>query len=418
MSAFVITGGIPLRGEITIQGSKNSALPLLAAALLNKGKTIFTNCPKLRDVDTALRILKCLGCTAAVEENTVTVDASEMSGCDMPDSLMREMRSSVVFLGAILARMRRASLYMPGGCELGPRPIDLHLAALRQMGVEIEKNGGRIRCDAVRLHACDIHLAFPSVGATENTMLAACGCTHSMKIFNAAREPEIVDLQDYLNRLGYEVSGAGTTVITIKGLSALPNKTVVHRVIPDRIAAGTYLCAAAASGGHICLRKTNPEHYRPLCDKFREMGCDITYDSDMVCLNAPERLGTFSSVQTMPYPGFPTDLQSPLMAAACFCSGTSVFVENIFDSRYRHVSQLRRMGASIDVIGRVAVVYGGKPLSGAEVYAGDLRGGAALVIAALGASGESIIYGLDHIDRGYEQFETVLANLGARIIRV
>jgi len=307
---------------------------------------------------------------------------------------------------------------MPGGCELGPRPIDLHLAALRQMGVELEESAGRIRCDAKHMHAAEIHLSFPSVGATENIMLAACGCSGQTRIHNAAREPEIVDLQAYLRKLGYAVSGAGGSVITIHGSHSLSGCHVCHAVIPDRIAAGTYLCAAAVTGGCIRLKQSNPEHYLPLCGKLREMGCEITYKDSILDLHAPRTLLPVTLVQTMPHPGFPTDLQSPLMAATCFSQGTSVFSENIFDSRYRHVPELVRMGACIDVIGRVAVVHGGEPLHGACLHATDLRGGAALVIAALGAQGESTIHDIRHIDRGYEQIETVLSALGGKIRRI
>ena len=418
MGALVITGGKPLRGEIKVQGSKNSALPLLAAAILANGTTTFLNCPILRDVDNAGKILTCLGCRVRQEENTVTVDASGLSGYKIPDALMREMRSSVIFLGAILARARKAELYMPGGCELGPRPIDLHLAAFRHMGVELDETGGRIRCEAANMHAADIHLSFPSVGATENIMLAACGCVGTTRITNAAREPEIVDLQTYLQTLGYQVSGAGSSVITVAGCHTAPARHVTHCVISDRIAAGTYLCAAALTGGQIVLRDTDPEQYLPLCAKLEEMGCVLAYGDDRLKLESPCRLLPITAVKTMPYPGFPTDLQSPLMATTCFANGASIFTENIFDSRYRHVPELIRMGASIDVIGRVAVVHGGSKLHCADVHATDLRGGAALVIASLGAEGTSTIHGTEHIDRGYENIESVLSDLGGTIRRI
>jgi len=418
MSGLVITGGTPLCGEVKAQGSKNSALPLLAAALLTKGTTIFSNCPVLRDVNNAAKILSCLGCGVKQEDNIVTVNASAMCRHRIPDALMREMRSSVIFLGAILARARAAELYMPGGCELGPRPIDLHLAAFRQMGVRLEENGGRIRCDARDMHASEIHLSFPSVGATENIMLAACGCVGLTRIHNAAREPEIVDLQTYLQKLGYCISGAGGSVITVEGTDHLSDVCVCHTVIPDRIAAGTYLCAAAVTGGRLTLTDTIPEHYLPLCEKLREMGCELTYHDTVLKMQASPRLKPVTLVQTLPYPGFPTDLQSPLMAVTCFACGTSAFSENIFDSRYRQVPELIRMGASIDVIGRVAIVYGGTSMRGAVMHASDLRGGASLVIAALGAQGDSVVYDIEHIDRGYEHIETVLSSLGGKIRRI
>ncbi len=418
MGEFKIIGGKPLWGELKVQGSKNSALPLLAATVIVEGKTTLENCPDLQDVETASEILKHLGCDVKREGSSVTVDATSVSRWDIPDNLMRKMRSSVVFLGAILARMRRAELHMPGGCPLGPRPIDLHLSALKRMGAVLDENAGQISCDAKDISASDILLSFPSVGATENIMLTACGCNGCTTIHNAAREPEIVDLQMYLRSVGYEVNGAGESVITVVGNTSPKRTDITHRVIPDRIAAGTYLCAAAATGGKVKLHNTNPLHYIPLCEKLRELGCSVECSEKSTTISCNGPLRGISSVQTMPYPAFPTDLQSPLMAATCFGSDTSVFVENIFDSRYRHVPELVRMGAHIDVVGRVAVVFGGNTLTGTRLEAADLRGGAALAVAALGANGESRICATEHIERGYEHFEDALSKLGGDVRRI
>ncbi len=418
MSELVIIGGKPLWGELKVQGSKNSALPLLAATIVTSGKTTLHNCPQLQDVETAIEILRILGCNVKREGSCVTVDSRNVNCGYIPDKLMRKMRSSVVFLGAILARLRRGELYMPGGCRLGPRPIDIHLSSFQRMGVVFEENAGKISCDGKNMAACDISLSFPSVGATENIMLAACGCNGRTTIRNAAREPEIVDLQAYLRAVGYDVSGAGESIITIEGSRCIKRTDVIHRVIPDRIAAGTYLCAAAATGGKITLHNTYPAHYIPLCDKLRELGCVVDCKEFSVSLSSNGNLKGISSVQTMPYPAFPTDLQSPLMAVSCFGRDTSVFVENIFDARYQHVPELVRMGARIDVIGRVAIVFGGNMLTGTQMTATDLRGGAALAVAALGANGKSRISATEHIERGYERFDEALSKLGGDVRRI
>ena len=415
MSYITIRGGRPLRGEITVQGAKNSVLPILAATLLAGDECRIEGCPHLSDVDSACDILRYLGCRARWDGGDLLVDSSTLTRCDIPQSLMRRMRSSVIFLGAILARCGWAELSYPGGCELGPRPIDLHLAALRALGASIEENGGKLYCQGRRLTGCEIMLASPSVGATENAMLAACGASGDTVICNAAREPEIGDLQNFLCAMGAEVRGAGGSVITVSPGKALHGCT--HRVIPDRIVTATYLCAAAAAGGDITLHGADSRHLAAVTTALQQAGCHLESTADAIRLTSEGRLQALSPVRTAPYPGFPTDAQPVLMAALLRSEGCTVFVENIFENRYRHVDELSRMGAEIRVAGRVAVVNGVRTLHGAAVKCTDLRGGAALVIAGLSAEGTTRVTELSHIDRGYDAIERDLAALGAQIRR-
>lgn len=416
MSAYIIEGGHPLDGSVRIHGAKNSVLPILAACLLAPGECVIHNCPELSDVAASLDILRHLGCRAERQGDAVVVDASAPTGWDVPDALMREMRSSVIFLGAILARCGQASLSSPGGCELGPRPIDLHLSGLRMLGAEIDDTGGTLRCQAGKLTGREIVLGFPSVGATENLMLAACGAEGVTVISNAAREPEVVDLQNFLNACGARVSGAGSSAVSIEGGQDLHGCT--YRVMPDRIAAATYLCAAASAGGDIYLRGAEEGHLSTVTAALREAGCTVTADSGGIRALCRERLRAVGPVQTAPYPGFPTDAQAVLMAALLRSRGATVFEENIFENRYRHVDELIRMGASIRVSGRVAVVTGVERLHSAPVRCTDLRGGAALCVAALAAEGETRVSQICHIDRGYEDLARDLRALGADAVRV
>ena len=414
MSAYIVEGGNPLDGSVRVHGAKNSVLPILAACLLSPEECVIHNCPDLSDVTASLDILRHLGCRVARQGEMVTVDAGAPTGWDVPDNLMREMRSSVIFLGAVLGRMGRADLCAPGGCELGPRPIDLHLAAIRAMGAQIDESGGGLHCTGP-LSGADIVLSIPSVGATENIMLAAAAARGTTTITNAAREPEIVDLQTFLRQLGADVRGAGSSVIVIRGGQALHGGE--HTVIGDRIVAATYLTAAAAAGGQVEVTGVDYRHLSTVTAVLKEAGCAVKSGPDRVFLHSAPLRGV-RPVRTAPYPGFPTDAQAPLMAALARGSGCTVFVENMFESRYRHVDELSRMGADIRVEGRVAVVYGVPRLHAAQVKASDLRGGAALVVAALVAEGESRITGLHHIDRGYQDLEGALSGLGARIRRV
>jgi len=411
-----INGGVRLCGSVTVHGAKNSVLPIMAASILAEGESVIHNCPDLRDVDVSISILNHLGCRVSRSGDTVSIDSSTMNHSDIPDALMREMRSSVVFLGAILARTGEAVLSYPGGCELGPRPIDLHLKALRTLGADIEERGGNILCKVKELRGGRIDLPIPSVGATENAMLLASRCKGETLITNAAREPEIEDLQCYLRRLGVNIHGAGTSVITIEGRSRKTN--VEHRIIPDRIVASTYALAVASAGGKAEIKCIEPRHFATVTDVLTEAGCDLDIGTESLKIVCERPLKAVRPILTAPYPGFPTDAQPPLMAASLRFEGTTVFVENIFENRYRHVSELLRMGADIRTEGRVALICGRKMLHGASVEATDLRGGAALTVAALGAVGESRVSGLKHIDRGYEHLEVSLSELGADIVRM
>ncbi len=414
MSILRIEGGRPLRGSVHVQGAKNSVLPILAGTFLARGVCVVHNCPRLTDVEYTLSILKHLGCRVGREEDTVTVDASDPVAADVPDNLMRQMRSSVVFLGPILGRMGRAELSYPGGCELGPRPIDLHLSALRAMGADIREEGGRLVCGG-RLTGGDVTLSLPSVGATENAMLAAVAAEGITTITNAAREPELVDLQAFLNTLGADVRGAGSSVITIRG--GRPLHGGEHTVIADRIVACTYLSAVAAAGGEGEITGVDWRHLSTVTAVLAEAGCGVTSSPDTIAITAPPVLKGVRPIRTAPYPGFPTDAQAVVMAALCKAQGATVFSENMFDSRYRHVDELSRMGADIRVEGRVAVVYGVPRLSGARVCSTDLRGGAALAVAGVGAEGTTLLGELQHVDRGYADLAADLRALGADIRR-
>ena len=415
MSQLLVRGGQPLHGEVTIQGAKNSVLPILAATVLTGDRVVLRGCPRLRDVDASIRILQSLGCRAQWEGDALTVDTAALNRCEISDILMREMRSSAIFLGAVLARLGRADISYPGGCELGPRPIDLHLSGLRDLGADIREEGGILHCTASRLAGRELMLSLPSVGATENLMLAACGAEGTTVISNAAREPEIVDLQDFLNACGAEVSGAGSTGVTIRG--GKPLHGCEFRCMPDRIVAATYLFACASAVGEVYLRGARERRLATVADALRQAGGAVAGDGEGIACRCRRRLRAVRPVRTAPYPGFPTDAQAVLMAAMLKSRGTTVFEENIFENRYRHVDELTRMGAEIRVAGRVAVVTGVERLSGAAVRCTDLRGGAALCVAALAADGETRIFETAHIDRGYEDIVRDLRALGADAVR-
>ena len=416
-SSIVARGGRTLRGELCVQGAKNSTLPLLAATVLCRGETVLHNCPVLSDVEVCVRILRHLGCWCARRKSMLSVCTDGMTCCEIPHNLMREMRSSIVFLGAILARCGEAKMSFPGGCELGPRPIDLHLSALKKLGAEIYEEHGCLYCTAPKgLRGCHIALAFPSVGATENILLAAATAKGTTVLTNAAREPEIEELAQYLNRCGARISGAGESCIIIEGVPTLCG--CAYRVMPDRIAAVTYMAAAAVTGGTLLLKNINSMHLLPVISAFEEAGCTLRQSGEALFLQAPEHLKPVRHVRTMPYPGFPTDAQAAVMVMAALGSGTSIFVENIFENRYKHAAELSRLGAKIKVEGKVAVVEGVSAFSGAPVAAQELRGGAALAVAGLAAQGETQVLHPEYIDRGYERFEENLRRLGAEIYRV
>ena len=415
MDTIRICGGSRLEGEIPIHGAKNSALPLLAATLLAADVSTLTNCPHLADVSASIAILRHLGCVVTQQGDRVEVDATTLRCGHVPDDLMRRMRSSIVFLGAIVARCGEAVLTHPGGCELGPRPIDLHLSALRRLGVEVTEEHGRIRCRATRLRGAEITLPFPSVGATENILLAACTADGTTVLRHAAREPEIGDLCAFLNACGARISGGDSGTLIIEGVPRLHGTR--HRVMADRIEAATYLSAAAVTGGNLTLLHCPALPVSPVFAPLEQAGCTITAVGDSLHIAAPARLRGLGTVRTLPYPGFPTDAAAPLLAAACTGEGTTVCIETIFENRYRYVDELTRMGARIRVDGRVAVVEGISTLRGADVACTDLRGGAALLIAALAAEGETRLTALRHLDRGYENPVGCLQAVGAHITR-
>lgn len=413
MSEILINGGKRLSGEIKIHGAKNAVLPILAATVMAEGIHTIHNCPCLSDVSVTCEILKGLGAKAERDKNTLIIDTSGPMESFIPEKLMRELRSSIIFLGAVLARKKEAKISSPGGCELGPRPIDLHIKALKELGADIKEEHGYLICSAKELKGDDIHLEIPSVGATENIMLAACAAEGVTTISNAAREPEIEDLANFLNSMGAHITGAGTSTIEIVGKKKLvPTE---YKVMPDRIVAATYLCAAASTGGEITVRDVCTEHLSSILALLSDCGCIIDKRKDSVTLRAPSVLKSPKSIKTMPYPGFPTDAQSLFLAMLTKSEGTTIITETIFENRFKVAGELLRMGAKIRVDGRVALVEGRERLSGACVSAQDLRGGAALVIAALSADGMSRINSPEFIYRGYENLEENLKSLGADI---
>lgn len=417
VDALEIKGDRRLSGELIVQGSKNSALPILAAAFLPEGESIIHNCPDLKDVKTGIKILENLGCKCIYnsQEKTVKVDTQGAVRSEIPECLMCEMRSSVMFLGAILSKMRKAKISYPGGCELGPRPINIHLKAFEELGVEIEEYNGYIYCAVDKVRPATINLQIPSVGATENIMLLCAVSDGETVIQNAACEPEIEDLQNFLCSMGAKIEGAGSSQIVIKGVKRLTPSE--YTVIPDRIAATTFICATACCGGDILLKDACINHISQQLSMLKDSGLGLEFEGENIRVKAKNRISALKLVKTSPYPGFPTDAQALFMASMATADGTTIFVENIFESRYKHISELTKMGADITAEGRVAVVRGCDFLQGARVSAADLRGGAALVIAGLSAFDKTLISGVEHIDRGYECIEKSFEALGADIKR-
>ncbi len=413
MAELIIRGGRPLDGKVEIQGAKNSALPILAACVLTKGPCVLENVPRLTDVDASAAILRHLGASVSREGGTVTVTAGGLTVADIPDELMRAMRSSILFAGPLLARTGRAECSLPGGCELGPRPIDLHLAAFAALGAHVELRGGHLICRG-KLRGGEIHLRYPSVGATENALMAAVLARGESTILGAAREPEIMELCDFLRALGAKISGDGTDTIRIFG--AEPLHGARHRVRADRIVTATYLAAAAAAGGEAYLSGARPAELGPVIRTLRQAGADILSEPGGLRIRAG-KLHAPEPIVTAPYPGFPTDAQAPVMAALLRAEGQTEISETVFSARFSHVPELRRLGANIAINGQTATVTGASALHGTHLRAEDLRGGAAAVVGALGAAGESRVTGLCHIDRGYEDIARDLTALGAAVFR-
>ncbi len=418
MEKLIINGGRRLCGEVRLQGAKNSVLPILAATVAVNGISVIHNCPYLSDVDAAVQILRHIGCRVDIEGETIVVDSTSVSVWEIPETLMREMRSSIIFLGALLSRFGRGVVAAPGGCEIGLRPIDYHLDAFRKMGVVIGENGGIIDCTCPNgISGKRLSLNFPSVGATENIILASIGAEGETVISNAAREPEIKDLADFLNRCGADIRGAGGSTVTIRGASSL--HSAEHSIIPDRIIASTYMASAACTGGKITVLGAEKKHLSSVIPVFEEAGCRFRYDENRIEITAPERLRRIRYVKTTPYPGFPTDSQSLITVMASIGSGTSIISESIFENRFRFVPELIRMGADIRVEnGCLAIAEGVEKLHGANVAATDLRGGTALVVAGLCADGETQIEKTAYIYRGFYDIEKYFSILGADIRKV
>lgn len=415
MGQYIIEGGNRLSGQVKIQGAKNSALPILAASVAVGKPCVIHNCPDLTDIDSTIKILRSLGCRVVKNGDTVSVDSTGLSTNIINECLMREMRSSIIFMGALISRTGVAEITAPGGCDIGLRPFDLHLSSMKKLGVNVSEKHGKIRCSCKRVRGGRIALSFPSVGATENIILASVRAVGTTVIINAAREPEIVDLARFLNSCGARISGAGESVITIEGVENL--HSAHYAIMPDRIAACTYMAAAAINGSSIITEGVILNHLVPVTACFEQMGCKFESYGNMLKITSPEQLKSPEMIRTMPYPGFPTDCQAIMMTASAVACGTTVVCENIFENRFRHVSELNRMGTDIKVHDKIAVVNGVKSLQGTVVNATDLRAGAALVLAGLCAEGTTYVRDIHYIDRGYDSFADNLASLGAVIKR-
>ncbi|MDI3256147.1 MAG: UDP-N-acetylglucosamine 1-carboxyvinyltransferase [Kyrpidia sp.] len=416
MDQIVVEGGTPLRGAVRVHGAKNAALPILAASLLVDGVCVVDDVPDLQDIRVMVDILRALGASVEYSPPVVRVDARRISQTEVPEELMRRMRSSIFLMGPLLARYGHARVSRPGGCTIGSRPIDLHLKGLAALGSSIDERHGYIDCRARRLRGAAIYLDTPSVGATENLMMASVLAEGTTVIGNAAREPEIADLADFLNRLGARIEGAGEDTVVISGVQSLAGGR--HTIIPDRIVAGTLAIAAAMAGGEVTLEHVRPRHLGAVLTKLREAGVEIEVGRDIMRVRSDGELSAVEQVRTAPYPGFPTDLQAPFMALLSVARGMSIVSETVFEERFKHVGELCRMGANIRVDLRTAFVQGVPRLTGAVVQASDLRAGAALVLAGLAAKGTTVVEQAHHIDRGYERLDEMLRGLGARVRRL
>lgn len=412
MKKYIINGGTPLTGEVVINGSKNGALPILAATLLTEDCCKIFNVPRLLDIQNMCDLLNCLGCSIITKKDVYEVHARTLQSDVMSYETVNKLRASFLVVGPLLARTGRVKISLPGGCQIGARPVDLHLKGFMAMGAKIEQGHGYVEAVCPKLKGAKIYLDFPSVGATENIIMAASLADGITTIENAAAEPEIVNLAEFINAMGGKVTGAGTDTVQIEGVECLEG--VKHRVIPDRIEAGTFAFAATATGGSIVIKNVITDHLKPVIAKLEECGISTKINEESLIIDASCRPKA-ADIKTMPYPGFPTDLQAPYVALMSGAMGTSMVVETVFENRFMHVPELGRMGASIKIDGRTAVVEGKDRLTGATVQATDLRAGAALVIAGLSASGETVIENIHHIERGYENFAQRLADLNAHL---
>ncbi|QQY79173.1 UDP-N-acetylglucosamine 1-carboxyvinyltransferase [Keratinibaculum paraultunense] len=416
MDKIMVEKSPPLKGNVRVSGAKNSALPILAASLLGTEDIILEEVPRLKDVDVICEVLTCLGAKVEfLDEGIIKINSKNIDNYETPYELMSKMRASFLVMGPLLTRLGKTKTSLPGGCAIGTRPIDLHLKGFKALGAEIDVDHGNIGAYAKRLVGDRIYLDFPSVGATENIMMAAVMAEGETIIDNAAMEPEIVDLSNFLNKLGADVKGAGTSTIKIKGVKKLGGAT--HSVIPDRIEAGTFMVAGAITKGDVVVENVISNHIKPVIAKLREVGCKVYENGDSIRVVGTDKLKA-TDIKTLPYPGFPTDMQAQFMALMTICEGTSVVIETVFENRFMHVDELKRMGADIKIDGRSAIIQGVDSLMGAPVKATDLRAGAALVLAGLVADGITEIGDVYHIDRGYEKIEEKFKRLGANIYRV
>ncbi|AFM01729.1 UDP-N-acetylglucosamine 1-carboxyvinyltransferase [Desulfitobacterium dehalogenans ATCC 51507] len=415
MDRYVITGKQRLEGRLRNSGAKNASLPLLAASLLVSGKTTLLDIPHLADIGNMIEVLEYLGARVDAQQEALLVDASDLARCEVDEGLMRQMRASNLILGPILARNGRVRISKPGGCAIGSRPMDQHIKGLQELGVKVKEKHGYIEAWADQLKGAKIYLDLPSVGATENLMMTAVLAKGTTTIYNAAREPEIIDLQNFLNKMGAKIRGAGMDVLRIEGVSKL--YPVEHTVIPDRIEAGTHMVAAVMTQGDIEISNVIPEHLEPVTAKLLQAGAEIIIGDDTIRVKGNRRIKGVDC-KTMPHPGFPTDMQPQFMALLSTAEGTSVITETIFENRFQHVDELRRMGAQITVEGRTAIIRGVESLEGAFVEATDLRAGAALFLAALAAEEATVLEKVGHIDRGYDNLEEKYRSVGAKLKRV
>lgn len=414
MSSYIIKGGERLSGEVDISGSKNASLPILAASIINGKKVKLYNIPDIEDVKTTFNILKKLGCEIERKDDYNIINSEKMTGTVIPDELMRKLRSSVIFVGALLARFKKASFSHPGGCDIGTRPIDLHLKNFKKIGIKINENSRYIECICDKIESKIIELDFPSVGATENIILASVLGEHEIIINNSAMEPEIIDLANFLNKMGAKVYGAGTKIIKVIGVEKL--KDVSYSIMSDRIEAGTFLIAGAITKGSIKINKVNSIYLGPIISKLKETGCEVLVDNNSLYINGNKKAKAVD-IKTMPYPGFPTDLQPIFSTFLTVCNGTSIVTENIFENRFKFMQEIKRMGVKVSFKGNNMIIKGTKKLHPANLECTDLRGGAAMVLAALNANGTSKISKLEYLFRGYENFDKKLKKLGANITR-